>query len=196
MIRVKRSSPHHRTWAAWAATGATVYRNALTAFLCAFAVAISATPLPSAAAASAQTSAAAAPAPRPADVESFRKTIEPIFMRDRGGTMPGYAACVMCHTWQTNLRFDLETPETDAGWTAAQSRLNFQMITRLVNTRSPETRRRVLEVPRGSRVPDGPVVDQESARGPLRSSAGAARRLRVLPLVRAERLRETAGRTH
>lgn len=77
-------------------------------------------------------------APRAADVESFRKTIEPIFMKDRGGTMPGYAACVMCHTWQTSLRFDLETPATDAGWTAEQSRTNFQMITQLVNTRSPE----------------------------------------------------------
>jgi hypothetical protein len=76
--------------------------------------------------------------PRAADVESFRKTIEPIFMKDRGGTMPGYAACVMCHTWQTSLRFDLETPATDAGWTAAQSRTNFEMITQLVNTRSPE----------------------------------------------------------
>src|SRR5688572_33440069 len=77
-------------------------------------------------------------APRPADVESFRKTIEPIFMKDRGGTMAGYAACVMCHTWQTSLRFDLETPATDSGWTAAQSRTNFEMITQLINTRSPE----------------------------------------------------------
>ena len=76
--------------------------------------------------------------PRQSDVDSFRKNIEPIFMRDRGGTMPGYAACVMCHTWQTSLRFDLETPSTDAGWTAEQSRLNFQMITQLVNTRTPE----------------------------------------------------------
>jgi hypothetical protein len=44
----------------------------------------------------------------------------------------------MCHTWQTSLRFDLETPATDAGWTAEQSRTNFEMITQLVNTRSPE----------------------------------------------------------
>jgi hypothetical protein len=77
-------------------------------------------------------------APRAGDVDSFRKTIEPIFMKDRGGTMPGYAACVMCHTWQTSLRFDLETPATDAGWTADQSRTNFEMITQLINTRSPE----------------------------------------------------------
>jgi hypothetical protein len=85
-----------------------------------------------------QPAAQAGTAPRPADVESFRKTIEPIFMKERGGTMPGYAACVMCHTWQTSVRFDLETPATDAGWTAEQSRTNFQMITQLVNTRSPE----------------------------------------------------------
>jgi hypothetical protein len=77
-------------------------------------------------------------APRAGDVESFRTTIEPIFMRDRGGTMPGYAACVMCHTWQTSLRFALETPATDAGWSADQSRRNFEMITQLVNTRTPE----------------------------------------------------------
>jgi hypothetical protein len=75
---------------------------------------------------------------RQTDVDSFRKTIEPIFMRDRGGTMPGYAACVMCHTWQTSLRFDLETPANDAGWTAEQSQRNFEMITQLVNTRTPE----------------------------------------------------------
>ena len=85
-----------------------------------------------------QPSASAGAPPRAADVESFRKTIEPIFMKDRGGTMPGYAACVMCHTWQTSLRFDLETPASDAGWTPEQSRTNFQMITQLVNTRSPE----------------------------------------------------------
>ena len=41
--------------------------------------------------------------------------------------MPGYAACVMCHTWQTSLRFRLETPATDAGWTPEQSRRNFDM---------------------------------------------------------------------
>ena len=55
--------------------------------------------------------------PSAADVESYRNNVEPLFMRDRGGTMPGYAACVMCHTWQTSLRFSLETPATEAGWT-------------------------------------------------------------------------------
>jgi hypothetical protein len=114
-----------RTWAAWAMGAAVALVTAT--FL-------SASP----SAESGLVQAPAATPPRPADVESFRTTIEPIFMRDRGGTMPGYAACVMCHTWQTSLRFDLETPATDAGWTAEQSQLNFQMITQLVNTKSPE----------------------------------------------------------
>jgi hypothetical protein len=106
----------------------------LSAFVLALAVAVS----PSVRLHAQQPATSAGAPPRAADVESFRKTIEPIFMKDRGGTMPGYAACVMCHTWQTSLRFDLETPATDAGWTAEQSRLNFEMITQLVNTRTPE----------------------------------------------------------
>ena len=88
---------------------------------------------------SAQSGSQAASAyPGAAEVDFFRNNIEPIFMRDRGGTMPGFAACVMCHTWQTSLRFRLETPETDAGWTREQSRQNFEMLTRLVNTANPE----------------------------------------------------------
>jgi hypothetical protein len=117
---------HHRAWTAWLiATGVGAF--AVAAFLAASPSAL------------AQAPAKPGAAPRQADVDSFRKTIEPIFMRDRGGTIPGVAACVMCHTWQTSLRFDLETPATDAGWTADQSRMNFQMITQLVNTKSPET---------------------------------------------------------
>ena len=90
----------------------------------------------------------AAPAsafPGPTDVDFFRKNIEPMFMRDRGGTMPGYAACVMCHTWQTSLRFRLETPATDAGWTAEQSRRNFEFVTRVVDTAAPESSRLLVK---------------------------------------------------
>ena len=83
--------------------------------------------------------------PTDADVDVFRKTIEPVFMRDRGGTIPGYAACVMCHTWQTSLRFRLETPATDAGWTVEQSRRNLMMLTRLVNTKFAEGSRLLLK---------------------------------------------------
>jgi hypothetical protein len=87
----------------------------------------------------------AATFPAAADVDMYRKTIERVFLADRGGTMPGYASCVMCHTWQTSVRFSLETPETDAGWTDAQSRRNFDVVTRLVNTKDPESSRLLLK---------------------------------------------------
>jgi hypothetical protein len=76
-----------------------------------------------------------------ADLGTYRNVVEATFMKDRGGTMPGYAACVMCHTWQTSLRFSLETPATDAGWTDEQSRRNFDVVTKLVNTADPESSR-------------------------------------------------------
>ena len=84
---------------------------------------------------SSHTGFAQAPAfPSAADVEFYRTSIEPMFMRGRGGTEPGFASCVMCHTWQTKLRFSLETPATAGGWTAEQSRRNFDIVTKLVNT--------------------------------------------------------------
>ena len=83
--------------------------------------------------------------PSAADIETFRSTVEKVFLTDRGGTIPGYAACVQCHTWQTSVRFSLETPATDAGWTAEQSRKNFDVVTKLVNTASPETSRLLLK---------------------------------------------------
>jgi hypothetical protein len=79
--------------------------------------------------------------PSSPDLESYRSVVERTFLRDRGGTMPGYAACVMCHTWQTSVRFSLETPATDAGWTAEQSRRNFEVVTKLINTADPESSR-------------------------------------------------------
>ncbi|MEW6321208.1 MAG: hypothetical protein AB1635_08965 [Acidobacteriota bacterium] len=83
--------------------------------------------------------------PTPADIEAYRNTVERVFLTDRGGTTPGYAACVMCHTWQTKVRFSLETPATDAGWTVEQSRRNFDVVTKLVNTAAPETSRLLLK---------------------------------------------------
>jgi hypothetical protein len=83
--------------------------------------------------------------PAAADIESFRGTVEKVFMTDRGGTTPGFAACVMCHTWQTKVRFTLETPATDAGWTVEQSRKNFDVVTRLINTAAPATSRLLLK---------------------------------------------------
>jgi hypothetical protein len=84
--------------------------------------------------------------PTAADIETYRNTVERLFMTDRGGTVGGMAACVMCHTWQTRpMRFSLETPATDAGWTVEQSRKNFEIVTKLVNTKEPETSRLLLK---------------------------------------------------
>jgi hypothetical protein len=79
--------------------------------------------------------------PAAADIEMYRNVVEKVFLTDRGGTVPGYAACVMCHTWQTSVRFSLQTPSTDAGWTIDQSRRNFDVVTKLVNTADPENSR-------------------------------------------------------
>jgi hypothetical protein len=79
--------------------------------------------------------------PTAGDVETYRKTIEPLFVTSRGGTAPGFAACVMCHTWQTSLRFALETPATNAGWTVEQSRRNIDIVGRVINTADPESSR-------------------------------------------------------
>jgi LSD1 subclass zinc finger protein len=75
------------------------------------------------------------------NLESYRNVVEQTFLKDRGGTMPGFAACVMCHTWQTSVRFTLEAPATDTGWTAEQSQRNFGVVTKLINTADPESSR-------------------------------------------------------
>jgi hypothetical protein len=103
---------------------------------------VSAAPRPAQAPASGQS----AGFPTAGDIESYRNTVERVFMTDRGGTVPGMAACVMCHTWQTKpMRFSLETPATDAGWTVEQSRRNFDVVTKLVDTSKPETSRLLLK---------------------------------------------------
>jgi hypothetical protein len=79
--------------------------------------------------------------PGSADIEAYRNVVEKVFLTDRGGTTPGVAACVMCHTWQTSVRFTLQTPANDAGWTADQSRRNFDVVTKLVNTADPASSR-------------------------------------------------------
>ena len=83
--------------------------------------------------------------PTAADIDTYRNTVERVFLTDRGGTTPGVAACVMCHTWQTSLRFALATPATDAGWTVEQSRKNFDVVTQLVHTDAPATSRLLLK---------------------------------------------------
>ena len=94
----------------------------------------------------AQGGAQASGFPTAADIETYRNTVERLFLTDRGGTVPGMAACVMCHSWQTKpMRFSLEMPATDAGWTVEQSRRNFDIVTKLVNTKDPEASRLLLK---------------------------------------------------
>ena len=80
----------------------------------------------------------------------YRVNIEPLFLRPRGypGSTRGQAACVMCHVWQTSVRFSLEEPtETPNGgvWTEEQSRRNYEMVTKLVNASDPESSRFLLK---------------------------------------------------
>ena len=82
--------------------------------------------------------------------EFYRQSVEPLFLRPRGypGSTSGRPACVMCHVWQTNVRFSLEEPtETSDGgaWTEAQSRRNYEMVTQLVNASDPESSRFLLK---------------------------------------------------
>lgn len=71
----------------------------------------------------------------------YRENVEPIFARPRGyPERDEDAACVMCHTWQTSLRFSLQDmTETDDGWawTPGQSAINYQVVTQLVNASDP-----------------------------------------------------------
>ena len=80
----------------------------------------------------------------------YRQNIEPLFLRPRGypGSTDGNAACVMCHVWQTSVRFSLEEPsETPTGgaWTEEQSRRNYEVVTQLVNASDPESSRFLLK---------------------------------------------------
>ena len=82
--------------------------------------------------------------------EYYRQNVEPLFLRPRGypGSTRGNAACVMCHVWQTNVRFSLEEPtETSDGgaWTEEQSRRNYEGVTQLVNASDPESSRFLLK---------------------------------------------------
>ena len=80
----------------------------------------------------------------------YRQNVEPLFLSPRGypGSTDGNAACVMCHVWQTSVRFSLEEPtETSGGgaWTEEQSRRNYEVVTQLVNASDPESSRLLLK---------------------------------------------------
>ncbi len=68
------------------------------------------------------------------DFEVYRTRVEPIFSKTR----TGHARCVVCHS-ESNNAFKLQAwgPHTTA-FTEEQSRLNFQMISRLVKPGDPD----------------------------------------------------------
>lgn len=82
------------------------------------------------------------------DFDFYRENVEPMFYRSRGDFLPpdpGEPACVMCHTWQANTPLMLESLEEDGNggvfWTEAQSRRNFEAVSRLVTPGDPEASR-------------------------------------------------------
>ncbi len=87
------------------------------------------------------------------DFEFYRANVEPIFIQSRGDflpTDPGDPACVMCHTWQAHTPLMLESLEVDEDggvyWTEAQSRRNFEVVSRLVAPGDPQSSR-LLQTP-------------------------------------------------
>src|SRR5437763_1752216 len=68
------------------------------------------------------------------DFEVYRTRVEPIFFKQR----EGHARCVVCHS-ESNNAFRLQAWGAKTGaFTEEQSRLNFQMILKLVTPGNPE----------------------------------------------------------
>jgi hypothetical protein len=71
------------------------------------------------------------------DFETYRAKIEPIFLKKR----PNHARCAACHTASAS-NFQLQPLDSGAtSWTEAQSRLNFEVVSRLVVPGDPSKSR-------------------------------------------------------
>jgi YVTN family beta-propeller protein len=74
------------------------------------------------------------------DFESFRATVQPIFLKER----PGHARCYGCHA-AANRGFHLATLSPGlSDWTEEQSRQNFQSSSQLVVPGKPQSSRLLL----------------------------------------------------
>jgi len=74
------------------------------------------------------------------DFETYRTKVEPIFLQKR----PGHARCVVCHE-ASNSRFHLQArPKEGESWTEADSRKNFESVSKLVVPGHPEKSRLLL----------------------------------------------------
>ncbi len=81
--------------------------------------------------------------------ESYRSTVEPIFIKPRGGHGPGMSPCATCHVHAgTPLKLQPLQEPGDGGvfWSEEQSRRNFEVVSRLVVPGQPE-RSRLLRKP-------------------------------------------------
>ncbi len=67
------------------------------------------------------------------DYESYKKTVEPIFVKKR----VGHARCVACHSASNNA-FRLQPLAEGGSWTEEQSRRNFESVSKLVNAANPK----------------------------------------------------------
>ncbi len=66
------------------------------------------------------------------DYETYKKTVEPVFVKKR----MGHARCVACHSASNNA-FRLQPLPEGATWTDEQSRLNYESVKKLVNPSNP-----------------------------------------------------------
>jgi hypothetical protein len=74
------------------------------------------------------------------DFPFYKNRVEPIFLTKR----PGYARCTVCHVESNNgFRLEKLAPNAQA-WNEEQSRLNFEMASKLVNPGDPQTSRLLL----------------------------------------------------
>jgi hypothetical protein len=67
------------------------------------------------------------------DFETYKTTVEPIFVKKR----VGHARCVACHSAANNA-FRLQPLAEGATWTDAQSRMNYEVVKKLVNAKNPQ----------------------------------------------------------
>jgi hypothetical protein len=67
------------------------------------------------------------------DYETYKTTVEPIFIKKR----PGHARCVACHSASNNA-FRLQPLPEGSTWTDEQSHMNYESVKRLVNSKNPQ----------------------------------------------------------
>jgi len=72
--------------------------------------------------------------------EVYRSRVEPIFLKHR----PNHARCAACHTASaSNFKLEPLAPGADT-WTEAQSRKNFDIVSRLVIAGDPSKSRLLI----------------------------------------------------